>query len=126
MFDIFIICIGACMGALLRWQLGLMLNNMVEIPLGTLAVNWIGGYLIGMFIGLLQLVPNLDPMWRLLVVTGFLGTLTTFSTFSSEIVGFIMNERYFTAMGAVGLHLFGSLGLTVLGIKTIQWGLGPA
>jgi CrcB protein len=126
MFDIFIICIGACMGALLRWQLGLMLNNLVEIPLGTLAVNWIGGYLIGMFIGFLQLVPNLDPMWRLLVVTGFLGTLTTFSTFSSEIVGFIMNERYFTAMGAVGLHLFGSLGLTVLGIKTIQWGLGPA
>ncbi len=116
-----IICFGACLGALLRWQLGVIWNNTTELPLGTLAVNWIGGYLIGIFIGVTQVVPNLDPMWRLLLVTGFLGTLTTFSTFSAEIVGFILNERYLSALSGIGLHVLGSLALTALGIKTIQF-----
>ncbi len=116
-----VVCFGACLGALLRWQLGLMWNNAIELPLGTLAVNWIGGYLIGIFIGVAQIAPNLDPMWRLLLVTGFLGTLTTFSSFSAEMVGFILNERYLTALGGIGLHLLGSLALTALGIKTIQF-----
>jgi CrcB protein len=121
MIEALIVCLGACLGALLRWQLGLLWNQTMELPLGTLAVNWIGGYLIGVFIGVAQIAPNLDPMWRLLVVTGFLGTLTTFSTFSAEIVGFIMNERYLSAIFGIGLHLLGSLALTALGIKTIHF-----
>jgi CrcB protein len=121
MIEALIVCLGACLGALLRWQLGLLWNQTMELPLGTLAVNWIGGYLIGVFIGVAQIAPNLDPMWRLLVVTGFLGTLTTFSTFSAEIVGFIMNERYLSAISGIGLHLLGSLALTALGIKTIHF-----
>lgn len=121
MIQAFIVCIGACLGALLRWQLGVMWNSSIELPLGTLAVNWIGGYLIGVFIGVAQIVPNLDPMWRLLLVTGFLGTLTTFSSFSAEMIGFILNDRYLTALAGIGLHLIGSLVLTALGIKTIQF-----
>jgi len=86
-----------------------------------LSVNWIGGYLIGVCVGVFQTWPSLDPHWRLLLITGFLGTLTTFSTFSAEVVSFLLNGRYAVALLSTGLHLFGSLSLTYLGLKTVHW-----
>ena len=81
------ICLGACAGALARWRLSLWLNTQgALLPWGTLAANLIGGYLIGLCLALFQALPQLDPAWRLLLVTGFLGALTTFSTFSAEVL----------------------------------------
>ena len=112
------ICLGACAGALARWQLGLWLSAGGLIPWGTLAANWVGGYLVGMCVATFQSMPQIDPVWRLLLVTGFLGALTTFSTFSAEVIAMLQSERYATAIGTACVHLFGSLLLTVLGIKT--------
>jgi CrcB protein len=113
------ICIGACVGALARWGLGLWLNNPGGlIPWGTLAANLLGGYLIGVCVATFQSMPQMDPLWRLLLITGFLGALTTFSTFSAEIIAMLENERYALALGTASLHLFGSLLLTVAGIKS--------
>ena len=121
MSEALVICLGACVGAILRWQLGVTFNGLVAVPLGTLSVNWIGGYLIGVCVGVFQTWPSLDPHWRLLLITGFLGTLTTFSTFSAEVVSFLLNGRYAVALLSTGLHLFGSLSLTYLGLKTVHW-----
>ena len=113
------ICLGACAGALLRWQLGLWLNHAGALmPWGTLAANLIGGYLIGLFIGVLQQHPGIDPAWRLLLVTGFLGALTTFSSFSMEVVDMLMLERWGQALLTATAHLVGSLLMTYVGIKT--------
>jgi CrcB protein len=112
------ICIGACVGALGRWGLGLWLNPGAGIPGGTLAANLIGGYLIGVCVAVFESLPQLDPNWRLLLVTGFLGALTTFSSFSSEVVTMLMQQRYLLAASTAGLHLAGSLLLTLLGIKS--------
>ena len=121
MLTVIAICIGACVGALSRWQLGLWLNPSSAglMPLGTLAANLIGGYLVGVCVGLFQQLPDLDPVWRLALVTGFLGALTTFSSFSAEVVAMLQQGRYALAAGTSLLHLFGSLALTVLGIKTV-------
>jgi CrcB protein len=121
MSEALVICLGACVGALLRWQLGVAFNGLVAVPLGTLGVNWLGGYLIGVCVGVFQAWPSLDPHWRLLLITGFLGTLTTFSTFSAEVVGFLLNGRYLVAVLSTSLHLFGSLVLTYLGLRTVSW-----
>ena len=112
------ICIGACVGALARWGLGLWLSPGGLIPWGTLAANLLGGYLVGMCVASFQSLPQLDPLWRLLLVTGFLGALTTFSTFSAEVIAMLQQERYALALGTASLHLFGSLLLTVAGIKS--------
>ena len=113
------ICLGACAGALLRWQLGLWLNHAGALmPWGTLAANLIGGYLIGLFIGVLQQHPGIDPVWRLLLVTGFLGALTTFSSFSMEVVDMLMLERWVQALMTATAHLAGSLLMTYAGLKT--------
>ena len=113
------ICLGACAGALARWRLSLWLNTQgALLPWGTLAANLIGGYLIGLCLALFQALPQLDPAWRLLLVTGFLGALTTFSTFSAEVVMLLQQQRLFLAMGAVALHVAGSLGMTFLGMAT--------
>jgi len=117
MLPILAICIGASAGALARWGLGLWLTPGGIIPWGTLAANLIGGYLIGTCIAVFQAMPQLDPIWRLLLITGFLGGLTTFSTFSAEVVGFLMAERYTLALGAATAHVAGSLLLTVAGIR---------
>jgi CrcB protein len=121
MLTVIAICIGACVGALSRWQLGLWLNPSSAglMPLGTLAANLIGGYLVGVCVGLFQQLPDLDPVWRLALVTGFLGALTTFSSFSAEVVAMLQQGRYALAGGTALVHLFGSLALTVLGIKTV-------
>jgi CrcB protein len=112
------ICIGASVGALSRWGLALWLTPGGMIPWGTLAANLIGGYLIGVCIAIFQSLPQLDPVWRLLLVTGFLGGLTTFSSFSAEVVTFLMEERYGLALATAALHVLGSLLMTVLGIKS--------
>ena len=112
------ICVGASTGALARWGLGLWLTPGGVIPWGTLAANLIGGYLIGVCIAAFQAVPQLDPMWRLLIITGFLGGLTTFSSFSAEVVGFLMAERYALALGTATAHVVGSLLMTIVGVKS--------
>ena len=126
MLTVIAICIGACVGALSRWQLGLWVNPASAglMPLGTLAANLIGGYLVGVCVGVFQQLPDLDPVWRLALVTGFLGALTTFSSFSSEVVAMLQQGRYALAAGTSGVHLFGSLALTLLGLKSVAmfWG----
>lgn len=120
MLAVFSISIGASLGALLRWQLGLWLSTgNVLIPWGTLAANLIGGYLIGLCVGVFQHLPQLDPMWRLLLVTGFLGGLTTFSSFSAEVVTMLMAERWLMAFGTALIHVCGSLLLTWAGLQTV-------
>ena len=118
------ICSGACVGALARWQLGLMLNTGGLLPWGTVAANLGGGYLIGICVAVFQALPDIDPAWRLALVTGFLGALTTFSTFSAEVVGMLMQQRYALALGTAALHLLGSLLLTIAGIKTAGFFIG--
>jgi CrcB protein len=121
MNSVLAICGGACVGALARWQLGLMLNTGGLLPWGTVAANLGGGYLIGICVAVFQALPDLDPAWRLALVTGFLGALTTFSTFSAEVVGMLMQQRYALALGTAALHLLGSLLLTIAGIKTASF-----
>ena len=115
------ICIGACVGALARWQLSLSFNQSDILPWGTLYANLIGGYLIGVCVAVFQQLPELDPLWRLLLVTGFLGALTTFSSFSSEVVQMLIQSRYGMAVLTAAVHLLGSLLLTLAGIKTVNW-----
>ena len=112
------ICIGASAGALARWGLGLWLSPGGLNPWGTLAANLLGGYLVGICIAVFQAMPQIDPVWRLLLITGFLGGLTIFSTFSAEVVTHLMEERYGLAAGIASMHVAGSLLLTVAGIKT--------
>src|SRR5450756_1376728 len=121
MISVLAICIGACIGALARWGLGLWLNPGAVIPLGTLAANLIGGYLVGVCVAVFQALPNLDPVWRLALVTGFLVALTTFSSFSAEVVGMLGQQRYALALGTTALHLLGSLALTVVGIESVTF-----
>ena len=113
------ICIGACAGALARWRLSLWLNTQgALLPWGTLAANLIGGYLIGLCLALFQALPQLDPAWRLLLVTGFLGALTTFSTFSAEVLGLLQQQRLALALGLATLHVAGSLCMTWAGLQS--------
>jgi CrcB protein len=118
MHAVLAICLGASAGALARWGLALWLTPGGLIPWGTLAANLIGGYLIGVCIAVFQSLPQLDPVWRLMLVTGFLGGLTTFSSFSAEVVVFLMEERYGLALSTAALHVLGSLLMTVIGIKS--------
>ena len=124
MLTVIAICLGACVGALSRWQLGLWLNptnaSAGLLPWGTLAANLIGGYLVGVCVGVFQQLPELDPVWRLAMVTGFLGALTTFSSFSAEVVAMLQQGRLALALGTASLHLFGSLALTLLGLRTVE------
>ena len=122
MYPVIAICLGACAGALLRWQLGLWLNHAgAWMPWGTLAANLIGGYLVGLVIGVPQQLPQIDPLWRLLVITGFLGALTTFSSFSAEVMEMLLHGRVLQALGTTATHLFGSLLLTWLGLQTATY-----
>ncbi|WP_298208611.1 fluoride efflux transporter CrcB [Acidovorax sp.] len=121
MLNVLAICIGACVGALARWRLGLWLSPGGWIPWGTLAANLVGGYLIGVAVMVFHSMPQIDPVWRLALITGFLGALTTFSSFSAEVVEMLMAQRYATALGTTALHLLGSLGLTVLGMHTASY-----
>ena len=108
---------GAGLGALLRWWLGGWLNPIFPtIPLGTLAANLIGGLLVGVASAFFTHNSGLAPEWRLLIITGFMGGLTTFSTFSVEVVSLIARHEHWWALGAASVHLVGSLILTGIGI----------
>ena len=112
---------GAGFGALLRWQLGAWLNPIFPtLPLGTVAANLIGGLLIGLTNSLLTHYSELAPEWRLLIITGFLGGLTTFSTFSLEAVTLLSRQEYGWALGHIGIHLIGSLFFTAVGILIVN------
>jgi fluoride exporter len=116
------ICVGASIGALLRWWLGTQLNALFPfIPPGTLAANLIGGYIIGLAIAFFASSAALSPEWRLLVVTGFCGGLTTFSTFSAELVAHLQEGRAAWACAAAAVHLAGSVLMTLAGIGTMAW-----
>ena len=115
------ISLGAALGALLRWGLGVTLNHLLPtLPPGTLAANLIGGYLVGVAMAYFAQTPNLPPEWRLFIITGFLGGLTTFSTFSAEAVALMSRSEYGWALAHVSMHLAGSLVLTLLGMVTVK------
>lgn len=120
MQQILAICVGACLGALTRWKLGLWLSAPGALPWGTLAANAIGGYLIGLCVAFFQGHPGIDPVWRLALVTGFLGALTTFSSFSAEVVDLLQQGRWGMATAWAATHLFVSLLLTMAGIATLS------
>lgn len=116
------ISIGAAAGALLRYGLGTRLNALYPaIPMGTLASNLIGGYVVGLAVAYFATRPDLPPEWRLLIITGFCGGLTTFSTFSAEVVALMQQGDPGRAIAAIALHLAGSLAMTVLGLATWSW-----
>lgn len=112
--------LGAACGAWVRWLLGLALNPLfVSLPLGTLVANLLGGYLIGVAVGIFHLNSGLPLALKLLVITGFLGGLTTFSTFSAEVVERLLAGQPGWAFGLAALHLAGSLTATWLGLLTV-------
>ncbi len=114
------IALGATLGAWLRWGLSLWLNARLEtLPLGTLLANIGGGFMVGIAVGVFENFPELSPEWRLLVVTGFLGGLTTFSTFSAESVLLLQRGAYGWAMLHSGLHLLGSIAACMAGL--VAW-----
>ncbi|MFT4195387.1 fluoride efflux transporter CrcB [Ottowia sp.] len=116
------IATGSVLGGLLRWGLGLRLNSLLStLPLGTLAANLIAGYIVGVAVAFFAQAPSLSPEWRLLVVTGFCGGLSTFSTFSAEVVELLHRGQYAWAGGAIAVHVCGSLLMTLAGIGTVVW-----
>lgn len=120
--SILAISTGAALGALLRWQLGLRLNSLFPtVPPGTLAANLIGAYVVGLAVAFFASFSALSPEWRLLVITGFCGGLTTFSTFSAELTTLLQEGRISWALGAVAAHVVGSVLMTLAGIATVVW-----
>lgn len=114
--------VGAGAGACLRLLLNEALNaRLPSMPLGTLAANLLGGYLVGVAIAFFAWRTELSPLWRTLAVTGFLGGLTTFSAFSAEVVGALMRGQPGWALATAAAHLLGSLALTGLGIVSMRW-----
>ena len=119
--SLLVIAVGASLGAWLRWLLGMKLNALLPtIPPGTVIANMIGGYIIGLAIAFLAASPTLSPEWRLLIITGFCGGLTTFSTFSAETVALIQEGRLLWAFGSISLHVVGSLTMTAAGLLSYQ------
>lgn len=116
------ISVGAALGALLRWELGTRLNSLFPaIPPGTLSANLVGGYVVGVAAAYFSQAPDIAPEWRLFIITGFCGGLTTFSTFSAEVVSLLQDGRTSAALGAIAAHLGGSLLMTLGGIASWQW-----
>jgi CrcB protein len=110
---------GAALGALARWGLSNALNGLFpHLPPGTLVANLVGGYGIGLAMALFAQAPQLPPEWRLFVITGFLGGLTTFSTFSAEVVTALQQGRTGWALVTAGTHLAGSVLMTLAGLAT--------
>lgn len=120
--SIIVISVGAIAGALLRWWLGNALNSQFPtIPPGTLMANLIGAYVVGIAIAMFAAYPAISPEWRLLVITGFCGALTTFSTYSAELVTLLQQGRAAWACAAALVHLGGSIVMTFAGIGTVAW-----
>lgn len=119
--SVFAVGIGAFAGALLRWAFGIALNPLLPLlPLGTLAANLLGGFIIGAALGAFGHFQSLPPEWRLFVTTGFCGGLTTFSTFSAETVTLMLRQQYGWTAAIVAAHLFGSLLMTLAGIGLMR------
>lgn len=113
--------IGAALGAWLRWGLAVWLNpRITHFPLGTLFANLVGGFLVGVAVAYLVARPDLPVHWRLFVITGLLGGLTTFSTFSAEVTGLLARGDYVTGILLASAHLFGSLALTAAGFAAYR------
>ncbi len=118
--SILAISAGASAGAVVRWLLGRSLNALFPaLPPGTLVANLLGGYLIGLAMAIFAGMPGLAPEWRLLIITGFLGGLTTFSTFSAEVTTLLQQGRLLWAGTAISIHVAGSLIMTILGLATV-------
>jgi CrcB protein len=115
------VSLGAALGAVLRWQLGVWLNGLYpSLPPGTLVANVVGGYLVGLAVAFFAHQPEWPAAWRLFVITGFLGGLTTFSTFSAEVVGLLQAGRVGAGIAAISAHLAGSLVATVAGLLSYE------
>ncbi|MDE2295174.1 MAG: fluoride efflux transporter CrcB [Gammaproteobacteria bacterium] len=111
--------VGAALGAWLRWGLAALLNTgALAVPLGTLAANWVGAYVIGVAVAFFAQAAAIPAEWRLFVITGFCGGLTTFSTFSAESVSLLQQGRYAALVAEIALHVGGSLTFTVLGMAS--------
>lgn len=120
-YGIFAVGAGAAMGAWLRWGLGILFNPVFPtLPMGTLLANLLGGYLIGLAMAYFAQHAGLSPEVRLLVITGFLGGLTTFSTFSAETVTLLARQQFLWAGAIIAAHVLGSLAMTALGILTVK------
>jgi fluoride exporter len=118
---LFAVGLGAAIGAWLRWALGMLLNPVFPtLPLGTLAANVVGGYLVGIAVEFFTQHAGMAPEMRLFIITGFLGGLTTFSTFSAEAVVLLARAQYGWAIALIGSHLAGSIVATILGIVTVK------
>ncbi len=112
-----LIGIGAALGALLRWGLALWLNPLfAAFAFGTLVANYLGCFIIGIFTALIWQFPQISHEWRLFLITGFLGSLTTFSSFTAEVVEKLFNGQWLNGLEIIFFHLFGCIGFTVLGI----------
>ena len=119
--------VGAAIGAWLRWWLAIVLNPLFPtVPLGTLTANLVGGLLMGFAMEILTQHSFISPELRLLITTGFLGGLTTFSTFSAEIVTLLLRKEYLWGVITIVGHVVGSLAMTILGILLMRalfvWG----
>jgi fluoride exporter len=120
-YPLLAVAVGAVLGAWLRWWLGNQLNEeFPNLPLGTLTANLVGGYVIGLAIEYLSEHATLPAEARLFVITGFCGALTTFSTFSAEVVTLLSEQRYGWGLVHIASHLVGSVVMTVLGILTVK------
>ena len=116
------VMLGGSLGAALRWGLSATMNHRWSaMPLGTWLANLLGGFLVGVAVAWFSKHADMDPAWRLFVITGLLGGLTTFSSFSAEVVSMLQNERYQWALATVALHVLGSLLMTVVGIRWVEY-----
>lgn len=118
--------LGAAIGAWLRWGLGVLMNPVhAHLPLGTLLANLLGGFLIGMAVAFFHHYTALSPEWRLFIMTGFLGGLTTFSTFSAESVMLLQRGEYCWVLGHALLHLIGSILFCIAGFACFRFFASP-
>lgn len=114
--------LGAAIGACLRWRLGMLMNSIHEhIPLGTLCANLVGGYVIGLAMAFFSAHNGISPEWKLFIITGFLGGLTTFSTFSAETVLMLQRGEYVWAGLQVALHVAGAILLCIGGFASYRY-----
>lgn len=121
-YSLLVISIGASLGAILRWFFDVSFNALLpNLPLGTLGANLLGAYLIGIAMAAFASQPQLSPEWRLLVITGFLGGLTTFSSFSAQVTQLIQQEKWLWATTTIGAHVAGSLLMTMLGLLSFAF-----
>lgn len=117
MYSVFFICLGASAGALCRWGLNVALNSLFPaIPPGTLAANWIGALIMGFALAFFASYPMANPQLKLLLITGFLGSLTTFSAFSGEMAALFLEGRFLLCAAGIGLHVLGSIAMVILGM----------